>query len=143
MSFVKAIAVAGMVAAIAASPAAAGHKAKAKAAAPASCPALNAVDPDNDGAMTLGEALRAAKKAFKASNPDGDRTLEGKELHGRMSPKAVAAADRFRKDGRISLLEYLVEVKLRFRAANPDKDRTIECDELHTKNGKLLYRLLK
>lgn len=122
-------------------PADAGHG-KSKSAV-ASCPELNAIDPDSDGAMTLREALRAAKKAFARINPDNDRTLETDELAGRMSPKAIAAADIIIKDGKIGLLEYLIEVKNRFRWANPDKDRTIECDELHTKYGRLLHRLLK
>ena len=132
------LAAAALLGATISGPALAG-KPKAK---PASCPALNAIDPDNDGAMTRGEALRAAKKAFYRLNKDKDRTLEAPELAGRMSAKAIAAAD-IRKDGKLSLLEYLREVNNRFRWANPDKDRTIECDELHSPKGQLLYRLLK
>lgn len=142
-SMVTGISIAAALAAAVATPVLASHKAGHKAAKPVSCAALNAIDPDNDGAMTLLEALRAGKKAFRASNPDRDLTLEGKELAGRMSPKAVAAADTIIKDGRIGMLEYLREVRLRFKAANPDGDRTIECDELHSRNGRLLYRLLK
>lgn len=142
-SMVTGLLVSVALAAAVATPVLAGHKAGHKAAKPVSCPALNAIDPDNDGKMSLLEALRAGKKAFRASNPDRDLTLEGKELAGRMSPKAVAAADTIIKDGRIGMLEYLREVRLRFKAANPDGDRTIECDELYSKNGRLLYRLLK
>ena len=134
-----ALALAAVLGATASGAALAGHKAKAK---PASCPALNAVDPDNDGSMTRLEALRAAKKTFYRLNKDKDRTLEAPELAGRMSAKAIAAAD-IRKDGKISLVEYLVEVNNRLRWANTDKDRTIECDELNSKKGRLLYRLLK
>lgn len=123
------------------SEASAGHsKTKAK---PASCTELNAIDPDNDGAMSLGEALRAAKKKFRRINADKDRTLEGDELAGVMGPKAVAAADVIIKDGKISLIEYLLLVKRAFKYANPDKDRTIECDELLSKHGRPLYSLLK
>lgn len=116
----------------------AGHRAK----APASCPALNAIDPDADGSMTLLEALVAAKSTFRKINKDRDFTLEAGELAGRMSVGAIASADR-NKDGKLSLGEYLREVRNRFKYANPDKDRTIECDELHSRYGRLLARLLR
>lgn len=137
--------VAAVAALVLSMPAEAGvHKAKAAAKAkPASCPELNAIDPDNDGRMTRIEAYRAGLKTFAKINPDKDRTLEPNELKGRMSAKAFAAADSIIKNGKLSKVEYLREVRLRFRAANPDKDRTIECDEIHSKNGRLLYRLLK
>lgn len=115
----------------------AAHRGKAHA----SCPALNVIDPDADGAMTLLEAYRAGVKTFRKINPDGDFTLEADELAGRMSKAAIASADR-NKDGRLSLGEYLREIRNRFNYANPDKDRTIECDELHSKYGRLLARLL-
>ncbi len=88
------------------------------------------------------EALRAGNRAFTRLNTDKDRTLEGNELKGLMSPKAIAAADTIIEDGKIGLIEYLREVKLRFKAANLDKDRTIECDELHYKKCRLPLRLL-
>jgi hypothetical protein len=121
-----------------AAPALAGHHKE-----PVSCPELNAIDPDNDGAMTRLEALLAGKKAFYRLNTDKDRTLEADELAGRMSARAFDKADSIIKDGKVGLIEYLREVKNRFHWANPDKDRTIECDELHTKYGRLLYRLLR
>ncbi|MCB1521016.1 MAG: calcium-binding protein [Hyphomicrobiaceae bacterium] len=122
-----------------AAPADAGHR---SAKAHPSCPALNAIDPDGDGAMTLGEAKRAAIKTFMKLNKDGDITLELDELGGRMSAAAFAQADLIKGRG-ISLGEYLIEVRRRFKWANPDKDHTIECDELHSKYGRLLARLLK
>lgn len=115
----------------------------AKKATAKSCPELNAIDPDNDGAMTLGEAKRRALVVFGKINPDGDRTLELNEVKGRLSKAQVAAADTLRKDGRISRLEWLLLVKATFRKANPDGDRTIECDELHSPAGKALFRMLK
>lgn len=121
--------------------ASAGHlKTKAK---PASCAELNAIDPDNDGAMTLGEALRAAKKKFRRINRDRDGTLEGRELASVMPHKAVAAADTIIKDGKIGLIEYLLFVKRAFKHANRDNDRTIECDELLSRKGRPLYGLLR
>lgn len=110
--------------------------------AQASCAALDAIDPDGDGRMTLLEALRAGTATFRKLNTDRDLTLELDEMGGRMSAKAFAAAD-LDKRGKLWLGEYLREVRVRFAHANPDKDRTIECDELHSRNGKLLARLLK
>lgn len=121
----------------------AGTHAKAVKAAPKSCAALNAIDPDNDGAMTLLEAKRRALVVFAKINPDRDRTLEPNELQGRLSKAQFAAADSLRRDGKISRLEWLVAVKHAFRAANPDRDRTIECDELRKGAGKSLFRMLK
>lgn len=116
------------------------QKSKAK---PVSCPELNAIDPDNDGAMTRGEALRAAKKKFRRINTDRDHTLEGNELKAVMPPKAVAAADTITKNGKISKLEYLRFVKRAFKHANLDKNRTIGCGELLAKSGRPLHHLLK
>ncbi len=114
-----------------------------KKAAHKSCPALNHIDPDNDGAMTLGEAKKRALVVFAKINPDGDRTLEPGEVKGRLSKAQFIAADSLIKDGKIGRLEWLIAVKHTFRAANPDGDRTIECDELHKGAGKSLFRMLK
>ena len=140
MRFFKSTAVASALVAgvLLAAPAEAGHKAKKVA----SCAELNAIDPDADGAMTLLEALRAAKATFRKLNKDGDITLELGELGGRMSAKAFAQADLIKWKG-LNLGEYLREVRVRFSYANPDGDRTIECDELHSRKGRLLARLLK
>lgn len=114
-----------------------------KKATAKSCPALNHIDPDNDGAMTLGEAKRRALVVFGKINPDKDLTLEAGEVKGRLTKKQFAAADRIIKDGKLGRLEWLMAVKSTFKAANPDGDRTIECDELHKGAGKTLYRMLK
>lgn len=121
----------------------AGSHAKAAKAGPKGCPALNHIDPDNDGSMSLLEAKRRALVVFAKLNPDGDRTLEPAELKGRLSKAQFMAADTLRKDGKISRLEWLVLVKKTFRAANPDSDRSIECGELNTAAGKALFRMLK
>lgn len=141
MRFLKSTAVASALVAglLLAVPAEAGsHKAKKVA----SCPELNAIDPDNDGEMTMLEAFRAAKATFRKLNKDGDVTLELDELGGRMSAKAFAQADIIKWKG-LNLGEYLREVRTRFNYANPDGDRTIECDELLSRKGRLLARLLR
>lgn len=109
-----------------------------------SCKALNVIDPDNDGEMTLAEAQKWAGLVFDKLNKDKgkDSTLDAKELRGRMTAKELKAANPD-NDGTLDKAEYLAAVAVRFKAANPDKDVTIECDELRTKAGKALYQLLR
>lgn len=109
-----------------------------------SCKALNLIDPDNDGEMTLAEAQKRAGLVFDKLNKDKhkDSTLDAKELRGRMSAKEFKAANPD-NDGTIDKAEYLAVVAARFKAANPDKDATIECKELSSKAGQALWRLLK
>jgi hypothetical protein len=109
-----------------------------------SCKALNIIDPDNDGEMTLAEAQKRAGLVFDKLNKDKkkDSTLDAKELRGRMTAKELKAANPD-NDGTLDKAEYLSAVAVRFKAANPDGDVTIECDELKTKAGKALYKLLR
>jgi hypothetical protein len=109
-----------------------------------SCKALNIIDPDNDGEMTLAEAQTRAGVVFDKLNKDSkkDSTLDAKELRGRMTAKELKAANPD-NDKTIDKAEYLAAVAVRFKAANPDKDATLECKELSTKAGQALYRLLK
>lgn len=134
-NMISAIAIA-LVAVVSATSAQAGHR----HAAP-SCPALNAIDPDSDGRMTLGEALRRGVYVFKALNDDGDRTLEVDETHHRLSHAAFAWSD-VNKDGKLYLGEWNRRIIVLFNKANPDRDGTIECDELHSGWGRGLLRML-
>lgn len=135
----SALAVAGLAAGVFAADADAGSKKKAHKGG---CPELNAIDPDNDGSMTIWEAKRRALVVFAAINKDKDRTLEMDELKGRISKAQFAAANPD-KDGSLDRFEWVRLVSSMFRQANKDGDRTIECDELHTGPGKTLYHLLK
>lgn len=108
----------------------------------ASCPALNAIDPDSDGRMTTGEAVKRGVHVFNALNTDGDRTLEADELHGRLSHAAFAWADR-NNDGRLHTGEWIRRIVILFNKANPDRDGTIECDELSSGWGRGLWRMLR
>jgi hypothetical protein len=109
-----------------------------------SCKALNVLDPDNDGEMTLPEARKRAGLVFDKLNKDKkkDSTLDAKELRGRLSAKELKAANPD-NDGTLDKAEYLAAVEARFKAANPDGDQTIECKELSSKAGKALLKLLK
>ncbi len=107
-----------------------------------SCPALNAIDPDGDGSMTIFEAKRRAMVVFDQLNTDGDRTLEADETRGRVSAAALAAANPD-GDGSLDRWEWRRLLRARFNAANPDGDWSIECDELATPQGHILYLMLK
>lgn len=110
-------------------------------AGPKSCPALNAVDPDNDGKLDLAEAKRAALKTFRRLNTDKDGTLDRKELRGRVGLFEFLRANRD-KDKTLDKAEYLALVEARFKAANRDGDGTIECRELESLRGRRLMRLI-
>lgn len=136
LNFVFALAIASFALANFATVSEAGHK-----RAVASCHALNVIDPDSDGRMTLGEAVRRGVKIFNASNPDGDRTLEPDEVNYRLSHAAFVSADR-NKDGKLSTGEWVRRIVILFNKANDDRDGTIECDELHSGWGRGLKRML-
>lgn len=106
------------------------------------CDALKAVDPDNDGKFDLAEAKKAAEAAFDKINKDADKTLEGKELAGRLSKKDVKVGDPD-KDGTLDKAEYVAIVEKLFKAANKDKDGTLECAELKSSAGRAMMKLLK
>lgn len=108
------------------------------------CKALRAIDPDNDGSMTLEEAKTRAGVVFDQLNKDKakDSTLDAKELRWRMSAKDLKAANPD-KDGTLDKAEYSAVVEAWFKAANKDSDATIECKELKSKAGRALLRLLK
>lgn len=115
-----------------------------KAAAPATpkpCAALKTVDPDNDGKLDLAEAKKAAEAAFTKMNKDADKTVDSKELKGRVSRTELRNGDPD-KDGTLDLAEYTAMVEKLFAAANKDKDGTIECAELKSSAGRALLKLL-
>jgi hypothetical protein len=104
--------------------------------------ALASLDPDHDGTVDLAEAKAAATGLFDKLEKDHDRTLDHKELHGRISDKEWAVADPD-NDKTISKDEYLAYVEVLFKKADPDNDRTIDAKELNSPAGHALLRLLK
>jgi hypothetical protein len=115
-----------------------------KAAAPATpkpCAALKTIDPDNDGKLELSEAKKAAEAAFTKMNKDADKTVDRKELKGRVSRTELRSGDPD-KDGTLDLAEYTAMVEKLFAAANKDKDGTLECAELKSSAGRALLKLL-
>ena len=83
--------------------------------------ALKLLDTDNDGTVDLAEAKKAAIAVFDKFNKDNDKTIDAKELGGRLSKKDLEAADPD-KDGTLTIEEYLALVEARFKAADPDND---------------------
>lgn len=99
-------------------------------------------DTDNDGTLDLIEVRKAATTFFASLDPDHDGTLDVRELHGRLTPREVAAADPDH-DGTLSVNEYLAVVDQRFKAADPDNDGTLDRNELKSPAGRALLRLLQ
>ena len=99
-----------------------------------------ALDPDNDGTVSLDEAKKAADALFDKLDRDHDGTLTKAELRGRLSAKEFAAADAD-KDGTLSKDEYAAVVERRFKAADADNDGTLTAKELRTRAGRALLRL--
>lgn len=104
--------------------------------------ALKLLDTDNDGTVDLAEAKKAATGVFDKFNKDNDKTIDAKELGGRLSKKDLEAADPD-KDGTLTIEEYLVLVEARFKAADPDNDGKLDAKELNSPAGKDLVKLLK
>jgi Ca2+-binding EF-hand superfamily protein len=103
---------------------------------------IQALDTDNDGTVDLAEAKKAGSDLFDRLDRDHDRTLDKRELAGRLSAKEFAAADPDH-DGTLTKDEYLAVVEQRFNAANSDSDGTLDAKELGTKAGRNLLRLLQ
>ncbi len=130
-----------LAAAVAVPGASAADKKSDKAAAKL-CAQIKAVDDDTDGQLDLAEAKAAAERVFKKINKDGDKTLELKEVRGRLTAKEFSAANSD-KDKTLELPEWLALTEARFKAANPDGDQTLECKELSGAKGKAFLKLVR
>ena len=74
-------------------------------------------DTDNDGAVDIDEAKKAAAELFDKLDTDKDGTLDVEELKGRLTQKEFTAAD-------------------------PDNDGTVSAAELKATAGRSLSQLL-
>jgi Ca2+-binding EF-hand superfamily protein len=99
--------------------------------------AMRLLDTDNDGAVDLDEAKKAASTLFDKLDRDHDGTLDRRELRGRLSAAEFAAADPD-KDGTLSKDEYLKVV-----AADRDNDGTLDEKELRSRAGRALLPQLQ
>jgi Ca2+-binding EF-hand superfamily protein len=98
-------------------------------------------DTDHDGTVDLAEAKKAGLDAFDRLDTDKDGTLDLKELHGRLSRKEFAAADRD-NDKTLSKDEYLAVVEQRFKSADADGEGSVSAAEFATPAGRALAKLL-
>ena len=104
--------------------------------------AMRSLDTDNDGTVDLDEAKKSASTLFDKLDGDGDKTLDRRELRGRLSASELADADPD-KDGTLSKDEYLKVVESRFKAADRDNDGTLDEKELRSRAGQALLRLVQ
>jgi hypothetical protein len=104
--------------------------------------AMQMLDPDNDGTVSLEEAKQAASALFDRIDRNRNGVLNKRELGGRVTPQEFAVVDR-NKDGMLNKNEYLSVVEKRFKAADPDNDGTLDEKELTSRAGRALLRLLQ
>ena len=106
-----------------------------------SAAALKALDPDNDGTVSLAEAQAGASKVFANLNKDKDGTLDAKELGDRIDAAGIKSADPD-NDGTLDAKEYAKIVESKFKAADPDGDGTVDKKELDSPAGQELLKLI-
>ena len=104
--------------------------------------AMQLLDPDKNGTVSLDEAKRAASAVFDRLDRNKNGVLNKRELGGRVTPQEFVVADPD-KDGTLTKAEYLTVVERRFKAADPDNDGTIDEKELTSRAGRALLRLLQ
>lgn len=103
--------------------------------------ALKALDPDNDGTISLAEAQAGGSKTFAKLNTDKDGTLDAKELAGRLDEAGMKAANPD-NDGTLDSNEYEAVVAEKFKADDPDNDGTVDKKELDSPAGQALLKLI-
>ena len=104
--------------------------------------AIKALDPDNDGTVSLAEAQAGASKVFASLNKDKDGTLDAKELGDRIDAAGIKVADPD-NDGTLDEKEYAKIVESKFKAADPDGDGTLDAKELSSPAGAALLKLIQ
>jgi hypothetical protein len=85
-------------------------------------------DTNNDGKVTLAEAVAAAKTRFDRKDANKDGTLSGDEIRGRMR-WMVEKADT-NKDGKVSAAEHEANVRKHFTERDANKDGALTRDEM-------------
>ena len=106
-----------------------------------SAAALKALDPDNDGTISVAEAKAGGSQIFAKLNSDNDKTLDAKELAGRLDEASIKAADPDH-DGTLDAKEYEAVGAEKFKAADPDNDGTVDKKELDSPAGQELLKLI-
>jgi Ca2+-binding EF-hand superfamily protein len=95
-------------------------------------------DTNNDGQITMAEALAGAKERFQKKDADKNGALTKEELPGRMG-HLLERADA-NKDGKVTLAEQETMVREHFTKRDANKDGVLSGEELrgkhHRKHGK-------
>jgi hypothetical protein len=85
-------------------------------------------DTNDDGKVTLAEALAAGKERFDRKDANKDGTLSGDEIQGRMR-WMVEKADA-NKDGKVTAAEHETIVRKHFTDRDANKDGALTRDEM-------------
>ncbi len=103
---------------------------------------IKALDPDNDGTVSLDEATKAGASRFDKLDGDHDGTIDKKEAAGVIPEKMFDRIDKD-KDGTIDKTEYGNAVAALFKHADKDKDGTLDAAELSKGPGKRLATMIQ
>ena len=102
---------------------------------------MTAVNGDADKTISKDELDAYAKKRFAALESDNDKTLDEKELKGRLSAAGMTMADTD-KDKSVDESEFVGYAGKLFDEANKKGDKTLSLRELGSSAGKSLIKLL-
>ena len=103
---------------------------------------MKAVNGDADKTISKAELDAYAKQRFAALEADNDKTLDQKELKGRLSAAGMAMADTD-KDKTVDEAEFTGYADKLFDEANKKGDVTLSVEELASPAGKKLIQLLE
>ena len=102
---------------------------------------MKAVNGDADKTISKDELDAYAKKRFADLERDNDKTLDDKELKGRLSAAGMSAADPD-KDRSVDEAEFVGYADKLFDEANGKHDTTLSLKELQSPAGLKLIKLL-
>ena len=92
------------------------------------------MDTNNDGKVSLQEAVDGAKQKFAKKDADKNGALTANEMQGR-AQRRFEKADA-NKDGRVTLAEFEAQVRAFFQEKDKNKDGFLTEDEFGHKHGK-------
>ncbi len=102
---------------------------------------MKAANTDKDQTLSKAEIEAYAKKKFAEIESDKDKTLDEKELQGRLSAAGLTAADTD-KDKTVDEAEFVGYAGKLFDQANSNADKTLDLKELESPAGQNLIMLL-
>jgi hypothetical protein len=106
------------------------------------CPGARGTQAHTTDSTSRRRNRKAADAEFHKLNTDHDRTLDLKELRGRVTKAEFDAADGD-YDGTLDKAEYRALAQSRSNAANPDNDGTANGKEIESEASQRLVQLLK